>query len=198
MSLFIFYFDSPQTRLFVNSLSNCVGFGRAGESLRLPTSPWMPFPILISALSKFLPAPTIALISKQHRDHRVSAPIFYFLASTESFIYFLFYLVCFQFFDPCAWTFYFQENKISRHELIQRVRQIAGDQLLIAVIKSYRAKVKILIIVENSIYDDYGNGVFKFESNWIDVKPLYLKWFFNLVNLFYKKEEFSKLSLILF
>lgn len=45
------------------------------------------------------------------------------------------------------------------------MRQIAGDQLLIAVIKSYRAKVKILIIVENSIYDDYGNGVFKFESN---------------------------------
>lgn len=92
----------PEYIISLKAPSSLKGFGRAGESLRMPTSPWMPFPILISALSKFLPAPTIALISKQHRDHR--------------------------------------ENKISRRELIQRVRQIAGDQLLIAVIKSYRAK----------------------------------------------------------
>ncbi|KAL5544202.1 hypothetical protein UlMin_007986 [Ulmus minor] len=33
-----------------------------------------------------------------------------------------------------------REKKISRHEMIQRVRQIAGDELLITVIKSFRAK----------------------------------------------------------
>ncbi|TKY73502.1 inactive poly of ADP-ribose polymerase SRO5 [Spatholobus suberectus] len=33
-----------------------------------------------------------------------------------------------------------KEKKISRHELIQRVRRIAGDKLLVAVIKSYRDK----------------------------------------------------------
>lgn len=38
----------------------------------MPTSPWMPFPILISALSKFLPPPTVALMSKYYRDHKVS------------------------------------------------------------------------------------------------------------------------------
>ncbi|CAI8597664.1 unnamed protein product [Vicia faba] len=35
-----------------------------------------------------------------------------------------------------------KERKISRHELIQKVRQIAGDKLLISAIKSYRAKKK--------------------------------------------------------
>ncbi|KAL8091713.1 putative inactive poly [ADP-ribose] polymerase SRO2 [Apium graveolens] len=33
-----------------------------------------------------------------------------------------------------------RENKISRHELIQRVRQIAGDKLLATVIRTYRNK----------------------------------------------------------
>ncbi|EEF51999.1 conserved hypothetical protein [Ricinus communis] len=74
------------------------------ESPGVPTSPWMPFPALISALSEFLPPATIGLLDKHHKDHR--------------------------------------EKKISRQELIQRVRQIAGDRLLIAVIKSFRTKVK--------------------------------------------------------
>ncbi|KAK9278922.1 hypothetical protein L1049_028503 [Liquidambar formosana] len=72
------------------------------DPLKKPTSPWMPFPSLISVLSRILPSPTINLIAKHHRDHR--------------------------------------ENKISRHEMIQRVRQITGDKLLIAVIKSFRDK----------------------------------------------------------
>lgn len=92
----------PEYIISLKAPSSMKGFGRVLYSLRMPTSPWMPFPILISALSKFLPPPTIALIRKYYRDHK--------------------------------------EKKISRHELIQRVRQIAGDQLLIAVIKSYRAK----------------------------------------------------------
>lgn len=70
--------------------------------LRKPTSPWMPFTMLISALSKFLPPQTISAIAKLHREHR--------------------------------------ENKISRHDLITRVRQIAGDKLLSTVIKSFRDK----------------------------------------------------------
>ncbi|XP_024929130.2 probable inactive poly [ADP-ribose] polymerase SRO5 isoform X1 [Ziziphus jujuba] len=82
------------------------GTTRIGEPFRKPKSPWMPFPGLISALSKFLPQPTIDLITKYHRQHRVSL-----------------------------------DKKISRPELIQRVRQLAGDELLIKVIKSFRAKV---------------------------------------------------------
>ncbi|KAK9198038.1 hypothetical protein WN944_013221 [Citrus x changshan-huyou] len=95
----------PEYIISLKAPSSMKGFGRVQDSLRVPTSPWMPFPILISALSKFLPPPTIALMSKYYRDHK--------------------------------------GKKVSRHELIQRVRQIAGDQLLIAVIKSYRAKVHI-------------------------------------------------------
>ncbi|KAK7411113.1 hypothetical protein VNO78_02521 [Psophocarpus tetragonolobus] len=70
-----------------------------------PTSPWMPFPSLISALSLVLPSCDVALISKFYKDKK--------------------------------------EMKISRHELIQRVRRIAGDKLLIAVIKSYRIKLRL-------------------------------------------------------
>ncbi|XP_024024498.1 probable inactive poly [ADP-ribose] polymerase SRO5 [Morus notabilis] len=78
---------------------------RIEEPIRRPTSPWMPFPALISALSKFLPPPTVALISKYHKDHK--------------------------------------EKKVARQELIQRVRQIAGDDILISVIKDFRAKKRV-------------------------------------------------------
>ncbi|MED6180992.1 hypothetical protein PIB30_015215 [Stylosanthes scabra] len=69
-----------------------------------PSSPWMPFPSLISVLSKVLPSNDIVIISMLYKDHK--------------------------------------DNKISRHELIQKVRRIAGDKLLIAVIKSYKAQKK--------------------------------------------------------
>ncbi|XP_044476734.1 probable inactive poly [ADP-ribose] polymerase SRO5 [Mangifera indica] len=92
----------PEYIIILKAPSYLKGIGRSPESMRKPTSPWMSFPILISALSKILPSPTIALVTKCHRDHR--------------------------------------ENKISRRELIQKVRQIVGDRLLIAVFKSYPAK----------------------------------------------------------
>ncbi|KAF4352467.1 hypothetical protein F8388_012168 [Cannabis sativa] len=75
---------------------------RTQESFKRPTSPWMPFPTLISVLSKFLPPRPIALISKYHRDYK--------------------------------------DKKIARNELIQRVRTIAGDELLTKVIKTFRSK----------------------------------------------------------
>ncbi|XP_062116271.1 probable inactive poly [ADP-ribose] polymerase SRO5 [Humulus lupulus] len=75
---------------------------RTQESFRRPTSPWMPFPTLISVLSKFLPPRPIALISKYHKDYK--------------------------------------DKKITRNELIQRVRTIAGDELLTKVIKTFRSK----------------------------------------------------------
>ncbi|KAK4750708.1 hypothetical protein SAY87_004190 [Trapa incisa] len=36
-----------------------------------PASPWMPFPLLISELSKILPAVTIRSISEHHKDYKV-------------------------------------------------------------------------------------------------------------------------------
>lgn len=65
----------------------------------------MPFPSLISALSKFLPPTTTKLIIKYYRAHRA--------------------------------------KKISRQELIQQVRKIVGDKLLISVIKSFRTKMLV-------------------------------------------------------
>ncbi|KAL8118328.1 putative inactive poly [ADP-ribose] polymerase SRO5 [Apium graveolens] len=76
--------------------------GNQKVPLRKPTSPWMPFPTLISTLAKVLPPDATDLIMKHHRDNR--------------------------------------DNKISRQELIQRVRQIAGDHLLATVIRSFRHK----------------------------------------------------------
>lgn len=77
------------------------GHMRIEEPVR-PSSPWMPFPALISVVSKVLPSSDIALISKFHTDYK--------------------------------------EKKISRRELIQKVRTIAGDKLLVSVIKSFREK----------------------------------------------------------
>lgn len=72
----------------------------SGMQMKMPTSPWISFPALISVLGKFLPINALSLIHKYHKDYK--------------------------------------EKRISRPELIQRVRQIAGDKLLISVIKSCR------------------------------------------------------------
>lgn len=76
--------------------------GVGGQHVR-PSSPFMQFPTLISALSKILPPSDIVSIAKFHKEYR--------------------------------------DKKISRHEMIQKVRKVAGDKLLFSVIKSFRAKV---------------------------------------------------------
>lgn len=43
------------------------------QSPRRLRSPWMPFPVLIKALSKFLPPSQIFIIQKHYRDQQVSA-----------------------------------------------------------------------------------------------------------------------------
>ncbi|EOA14515.1 hypothetical protein CARUB_v10027743mg [Capsella rubella] len=67
-------------------------------------SPWMAFPVLIKALSKFLPPSQILVIHKHYKDQ--------------------------------------QNRRISRSELIQRVRSITGDKLLVHIIKAFGHKVQ--------------------------------------------------------
>ncbi|XWS48167.1 hypothetical protein CRYUN_Cryun13aG0049800 [Craigia yunnanensis] len=93
----------PEFILSFRAPSSLKGFLGMQDRLKMPTSPWISFPALIPALSKFLSPTSINLIDKCYRYHR--------------------------------------DKKIPRHELIQFVRQIAGDKLLIAVIKSSRSKV---------------------------------------------------------
>lgn len=45
--------------------------GVGGHSMR-PSSPWMPFTVLISELSKMLPPSDIVFIVKFHKEYRVS------------------------------------------------------------------------------------------------------------------------------
>ncbi|XP_012440406.1 probable inactive poly [ADP-ribose] polymerase SRO5 [Gossypium raimondii] len=92
----------PEFIVSFRATSSLKGFRGMQDRLKMPTSPWISFPALISALSKYLPPTAMNLISKYYRDHK--------------------------------------DKKISRHELIQLVRQFAGDKLLIAVIKSSRTK----------------------------------------------------------
>ncbi|XVF09291.1 hypothetical protein REPUB_Repub07fG0080000 [Reevesia pubescens] len=94
----------PEFILSFKAPSSLNGFLGMQDRLKMPTSPWISFPALISELSKFLPSTSINLIYKRYRDNR--------------------------------------DKKLSRHEFIQFIRQIAGDKLLIAVIKSSRAKVR--------------------------------------------------------
>ncbi|XWS60735.1 hypothetical protein CRYUN_Cryun07bG0061200 [Craigia yunnanensis] len=93
----------PEFILSIRAPSSLKGFLGMQDRLKMPTSPWISFPALISALLKFLSPTSINFIYKYYRNHR--------------------------------------DKKISRHELIQLVRQIAGDKLLIAVIKSSRTKL---------------------------------------------------------
>lgn len=46
---------------------------RNAVPIQNPKSPWITFPALISALSKFLPPQTVKLITKYHNDHKVCA-----------------------------------------------------------------------------------------------------------------------------
>ncbi|GMI99468.1 similar to RCD one 5 [Hibiscus trionum] len=87
---------------YILSFRASIGLLGMQDRVKMPTSPWISFPALISALTKFLPPTAMNLISKYYRDHR--------------------------------------DNKISRRQLIQFIRQFAGDKLLIAVIKSSRPK----------------------------------------------------------
>ncbi|KAK7389068.1 hypothetical protein VNO78_23900 [Psophocarpus tetragonolobus] len=50
-------------------LHSLQGHVKIGEPIR-PSSPWMPFPVLISVLSNILPPPDIAVLVKFHRDYR--------------------------------------------------------------------------------------------------------------------------------
>lgn len=58
--------------MYVFDFCDLLGHVRIEEPLR-PSSPWMPFPALISVLSKSLPSSDIAFISKFHKDYKVSA-----------------------------------------------------------------------------------------------------------------------------
>lgn len=49
-----------------------LGFLGMQDRLKMPTSPWISFPALISALSKYVPPTAMNLISKYYRDHKVS------------------------------------------------------------------------------------------------------------------------------
>nr|GLL22363.1 probable inactive poly [ADP-ribose] polymerase SRO5 isoform X1 [Ipomoea trifida] len=79
------------------------GVQRNSVPLRLPNSPWISFPALVSALGKFLPPQSMKLITKYQKDHR--------------------------------------ERRITRHEMIQHVRKLAGDDLLATIIKAQRDKL---------------------------------------------------------
>ncbi|KAF8112604.1 hypothetical protein N665_0063s0089 [Sinapis alba] len=88
----------PEFLVCIKTPSN---FNRSPRRLR---SPWMPFPVLIKGLSKFLPPSQIFIIQKHYRDQ--------------------------------------QNMRISRSELIQRVRRITGDKLLVHIIKAVGHKVQ--------------------------------------------------------
>ncbi|CAI9111260.1 OLC1v1011439C1 [Oldenlandia corymbosa var. corymbosa] len=96
----------PQYVISFRCPPNLNGFHKNLVPMRKPNSPWMPIPLLISELAKFLPHNAINLLQKHYGD--------------------------------------FRGGKITREELIRKVRLAAGDELLFKVIKSYRDKAETL------------------------------------------------------
>ncbi|XP_015068014.1 probable inactive poly [ADP-ribose] polymerase SRO5 isoform X1 [Solanum pennellii] len=92
----------PEFLVSFRVISHAKESQRNAVPIQNPKSPWITFPALISALSKFLPPQTVKLITKYHNDHK--------------------------------------GRKITRRDLIQQVRKLAGDELLTAIIKSCKNK----------------------------------------------------------
>ncbi|CAH8359031.1 unnamed protein product [Eruca vesicaria subsp. sativa] len=86
---------------FLVCVKTPINFNRSPKRKR---SPWMPFPVLIKALSKLLPSSQILIIQKHYKDQ--------------------------------------QNRRVSRSELIQRVRNITGDKLLVHIIKAFGHKAQ--------------------------------------------------------
>ena len=97
---------------------NCVGFVKTQKQPSLPTSPWMPFPVLISVLSKFLPPPTVALIRKHHEDHKVSTLALYSSWATNTNTTQFFFLALFL---GLIYSHHFVELLVSRRRRSQEM-----------------------------------------------------------------------------
>eukprot|EP01018_Ginkgo_biloba_P005055 Gb_12340 [translate_table: standard] len=74
----------------------------AETPVKIPTSAWMPFPMLFSVIGKHLSSSSITTLEHHYTD--------------------------------------FKQRRITREDLIKRVRMIAGDKLLIAAIKSIKSQ----------------------------------------------------------
>ncbi|XP_051133382.1 probable inactive poly [ADP-ribose] polymerase SRO5 isoform X1 [Andrographis paniculata] len=93
----------PEFVVSFRATPSCRGCERMSQpTTRTPHSHWMPFPALIAALAKFLPADAVGLISRHYGDYK--------------------------------------KKKIPRYEMIQKVRKIAGDDILMSIIKFNRRK----------------------------------------------------------
>ncbi|XP_010547808.1 PREDICTED: probable inactive poly [ADP-ribose] polymerase SRO5 [Tarenaya hassleriana] len=104
----------PEILVCVKAPANLGSLLSASESdgPKRPNSPFIPFPALLSQVSKFLSPYEMRLVMKHYSDQR--------------------------------------GGKISRFELVQRIRRLTGDELLKEIISTFRDKaVRILSRAEN-------------------------------------------------
>lgn len=106
--------------------------GNALKPVKPPKSPWISFPTLISILSEILPPKKSSEIVKCHNEFRVQ---FNFPFAFDGILSIL-YATKFPWFWFGFCVIWTQAKKIRRMQLVQKVRTIAGDKLLDAVIKS--------------------------------------------------------------
>ena len=105
----------------------------------LPTSPWMPFPLLFEAISKRIPQSSLKLLLA-HYD---------LLKAWSVFVLLFIYLSNFLFdtqrnFHNCFYML-LQERKICRDDFIKELRLIVGDTLLKSTLKQLTCKVVLSI-----------------------------------------------------
>lgn len=130
--------------IFSIFVGRAVNVAAAREPSR-PKSPWVPFPELISALSKILPQHDMSIVMKLQKDYRVSASDL-LLWSLRHF-FFCFFAEVFGSASSVS-----QEMKISRQQMIQKLRVIAGDKLLFQVIKSFREKLQVSLSTDFDLH----------------------------------------------
>lgn len=103
---------------------------RNGGSPARGSSPRVSFAALMLSLSKSMDTLRMNLIIRTYDDFRVCSA-------------FVFNRVCFTF-SP-MWGL-LQKRKIQRDQLVRKMREVAGDNLLAQIIKNHRDKNKVRVV----------------------------------------------------
>lgn len=137
---------SAQTRVFQGKVQ------ASEKATKTPTSPWMPFSMLFAAISTKVPSQDMDLISTQYEQFKVCnfGRVFIFMNFLFSDIFSINLLFILWYLTSFFW--FHQRRKITRIDLVKKLRQIIGDKLLISTITRLQHKVWSLFFMSFASY----------------------------------------------
>ena len=103
---------------------------------RAPSSPWMPFSMLFAAISTKVPRSDMDLVIRYYEEFKVVNVLFLPICGfrLDSYAYSGMLTIAYLIIAK-------QSKKISRSELVIRMRQIIGDKILVSTVMRLQQKV---------------------------------------------------------